>query len=150
MNTDLRQYLAFELDEHRYGLNLKDVVRVINVVSITPLPEAPDIVLGVLNNHGQIIPVVNLRRRFNLPERQLELSDRLIIARTPKRNVALLVDAVSGVIEIPPSRLITASSILPNTKYIDSAIRLTDGLILVHDLAQLLSMEEETSLAAVL
>jgi purine-binding chemotaxis protein CheW len=150
MTTDLRQYVAFELDEHRYALKLKDVARVINVVSITPLPQAPSIVLGVINNHGQIIPVVNLRRRFNLSERQLELSDRLIIARTPKRNVALLVDAVNGVIEIPPSSISTASSILPDTKYIDGVIKLSDGLILVHDLAQLLSLEEETSLTAVL
>ncbi len=150
MITVFRHYVTFELDEHRYALKLTDVVRVINVVSITSLPQAPGIVLGVINNHGQIIPVVNLRRRFNLPERQLELSDRFIIARTPKRNVALLVDAVSGVIEIPPSSISTASSILPDTKYIDGAIRLFDGIILVHDLAQLLSLEEETSLAAVL
>jgi purine-binding chemotaxis protein CheW len=150
MTTDLRQYVAFELDEHRYALKLKDVARVINVVSITPLPQAPSIVLGVINNHGQIIPVVNLRRRFNLQERQLELADRLIVARTPKRSVALLVDAVSGVIEILPGSISTASSILPDTKYIDGAIRLADGLILVHDLAQLLSLEEETSLTAVL
>jgi purine-binding chemotaxis protein CheW len=150
MITDFRHYVTFELDEHRYALELQDVVRVINVVSITPLPQAPGIVLGVINNHGQIIPVVNLRRRFNLQERQLELSDRLIVARTPKRSVALLVDAVSGVIEIPPASISTASSILPDTKYIDGAIRLADGLILVHDLAQLLSLEEETSLAAVL
>ncbi len=150
MTVGLQHYVTFELDEHRYALKLSDIIRVINVVSITPLPQAPGIVLGVINNHGQIIPVVNLRLRFNLPERQLELADRLIIARSPKRNVALLVDAVSGVIEILPSSISTASSILPDTKYIDGAIRLSDGLILVHDLAQLLSLEEESALAAVL
>ena len=63
---------------------------------------------GVINIRGRIIPVVDVRKRFNLPEREISLSDHLIIARTARRSVVLLADAVSGVVERPEEE-ITAS-----------------------------------------
>ncbi len=63
----LNQYVVFTLDEQRYVLHLSAVKRIIRVVEITPLPKAPDIVLDVVNVEGQIIPVVNIRKRFRLP-----------------------------------------------------------------------------------
>ena len=74
------QYVVFTLDEQRYALHLAAVERIIPVVEITPLPKAPDLVLGIINVGGQIIPVIDTRKRFRLPERELNLSDVLITA----------------------------------------------------------------------
>jgi purine-binding chemotaxis protein CheW len=72
----------FTLDAGRYALSLEVVERVVPALELTPLPTAPDIVQGVFNLHGRIVPVMNLRRRFGLPERAIELSDHLIVAQT--------------------------------------------------------------------
>ncbi len=63
----LNLYIVFTLDEQRYALHLSAVERVICVVEITPLPKAPEIVLGIINVGGQIIPVIDMRKRFRLP-----------------------------------------------------------------------------------
>jgi purine-binding chemotaxis protein CheW len=139
-------FVIFTLDEQRYALPLAAVARVVRVVEITPLPKAPKIVLGVINAQGQIIPVVNLRRRFHLLEREMNLSDQLVIAHTSQRPIALLVDSVTGLAEISEREVMAAQDILPNTEYVMGIVKLNKGLVLIHDLAEFLSLEEEQGL----
>ena len=145
MNTTLL-HVAFTLDEGHYALDLSAVERIIQTVEITLLPEAPDIVLGVINIHGKIIPVVNIRRRFHLPEKDIEPTNRLIIAHTLKRTVALVVDVVLGVIETPEDRVVKADTVLPGMDYVQGVVKMEDGMILIHDLNKFLSLEEEKTL----
>lgn len=138
--------VVFSLDDQRYALALACVQRAISVVAITPLPEAPAIVLGMIDLGGVIIPVINIRRRFNHSPRDVRLSDHLIIATTGKRMVALLVDETRGVIQASPESYAAAGTILPGLRLVDGAVKLKDGLILIHDLDRLLSLEEETAI----
>jgi len=134
------------LDEQRYALPLAQVERVIHAIEITPLPQAPEIIAGVINFRGNVIPVVNMRKRFRLPERGISLNDQIIISHTLRRQVALVVDEVNGVIEIPVHVVLNAENILPNMKYIEGVVKLKDGMILIHDLDRFLSLEEEKTL----
>ena len=145
MNTTLL-HVAFTLDEGHYALDLNAVERIIQTVEVTLLPEAPDIVLGVINIHGKIIPVVNISRRFHLPEKDIEPTNRLIIAHTLKRTVALVVDVVLGVIETPEDRVVKADTVLPGMDYVQGVVKMEDGMILIHDLNKFLSLEEEKTL----
>jgi purine-binding chemotaxis protein CheW len=145
MNTTLL-HVAFTLDEGHYALDLSAVERIIQTVEITLLPEAPDIVLGVINIHGKIIPVVNIRRRFRLSEKDIEPTNRLIIAHTLKRTVALVVDVVLGVIETPEDKVIKADTVLPGMDYVQGVVKMEDGMIFIHDLNKFLSLEEEKTL----
>jgi len=129
-----------------FALHLAAVERTVFVVEITPLPKAPTIVLGVINVQGQIIPVVNIRERFCLPTRQIELSDRLVIARTARGLLALLVDTVVEVIERPQADITASDAILSGIEYIAGVIKFDDGLIFIHDLDTFLSPAEELSL----
>lgn len=140
------QYLAFILDDSLYGLNLSGVKRILRVVEVTPLPKAPEIVLGVINVQGQIIPVFNLRKRFRLREREINLGDQLIIAQTSRRKVALLADAVRGVVERSEGEIIPADQILPGMEYVEGVAKLEDGMALIHDLDRFLSIEEDQAL----
>lgn len=140
------QLVVFSLDEQPYALYLDAVERTVRAVEILPLPKAPDIVLGVINIQGQVIPVVNIRRRLDLPERKIDLNDRFIIARTQRRTVALVVDTVTGVIEPAQEKLAPAEKITPGIELIDGVIKLEDGMILIHNLDRFLSLEEETVL----
>ncbi len=120
------------------------------MVAITPLPKAPDIVLGVVNFQGQVIPLINMRQRFNLPKKEIALSDQLVVAHTSRRPVALVADAVHDVIASSALNLIDTEQVLPGVEYVEGVIKLEDGLILIHDLDKFLSLEEESSLSLAL
>jgi purine-binding chemotaxis protein CheW len=138
--------IIFTLDDQRYGLSLHAAQRVVRMVAITPLPDAPDVILGVVNFHGQVIPVINVRGRFRLPKREIALTDQLLVAHTASRPVALVVDTVLDVIANPEQKLIATENILPKIAYVEGVVKLPDGLILIHDLDTFLSLEEERSL----
>lgn len=138
--------VIFVLDDQRYALYLSAVERVIPAVAITRLPHAPDIVLGVINVQGHIIPVMNVRNRFGLPVHALNHNDQFIIARTSKRPVAMIVDKVHAVTEYSEDALVPADTILPGIEYVEGVAKLEDGIVLIHDLDKFLSLEEQHSL----
>lgn len=144
------QYVLLTLDDQRYSLPLTHVEKVVPAVYVTPLPQAPDIVTGIIDIHGQVIPVVNLRRRFRLPERMLELADQFIIATTSRRTIALTVDTVSGVIDISQQHVVSRTHILSSIEHVAGVATQEDGVILIHDLEACLSLEEERTLDAAL
>jgi len=100
-------------------------------------------VSGVVNFHGEIIPVINIRQRFNLPGREIESEDQLIIARTSKRLVALVVDSVTGVQEIDPCQLVGAEEAFPYTDYLSGIAKVENNIVLIHDLEKFLSLDEQ-------
>ena len=138
--------LVFTLDDWRCALELSTVERVYRAVAVTPLPDAPDIVLGIVNVRGDVLPVVDIRRRFRLPEKNLTPDDRLIIVHSTGRLVTLVVDDVTGVVECAAKDITSASAIMPDMEYIEGVARLKDGMILIHDLARFLSLEEKAVL----
>jgi purine-binding chemotaxis protein CheW len=142
--------VVFTLDEQRYALHLATVERGVRMVEITPLPKAPEIVPGVINVQGRIVPVINLRRRFGLAEGEIRLSDHIILAHILKRVVAMVVDAVHGIIERSQQEVIAAEEILPGLDYLEGVTKLEGDLILIHDLGTFLSFEEEKELDAAL
>ncbi len=138
--------VQFTLDEQRYALPLPALERIVRSVEITPLPKAPEIILGVINVHGNIIPVVNMRRRFKVREKELDIRDQMIIAGTKRRRVAFPFDAAIGVLEYPEERIVKAEQITPRLEYLLGVAKLDDGLLLIHDLDTFLSLEEHRTL----
>ena len=145
MNNNI-QLVVFTLDNQRFALPLSTVERAIRIMEIVPLPKAPEIVIGVINLHGKIIPVVNIRNRFRLPQREINLNDQLIISNTKKRPLAILIDSVLGVFEFPEKRIVSADKILPDIEYIEGVAKLEEGIILIHDIDKFLSLEEEKAI----
>lgn len=149
-SLDSVAHVVLRLDELCIALPLAAVERVIQAVALTPLPGAPDIVLGVLNLQGRIIPVFNLRRRLGLAERALALNDHIVIARARRRPAALVADKVSGVTACTETDWVDAARILPRLDHVAGVVRRDDGLLLVHDLDRFLSLDEEAGLEAAL
>ena len=148
--TNQSQIVVFALDEPRYALNLSAVERVVRAVEITLLPQVSEIVLGVINVQGQIVPVVDIRKRLHLPPRDMRLDDRFILARTSRRLVALVVDSVAGCRALADWEWASAEQTLPGVKYIHGLAKLDDDLVLICDLDQFLSLDDEQTLAAAL
>jgi purine-binding chemotaxis protein CheW len=142
-------YLVFFLDDQRYALHLPVVESVARMVYITPLPGAPEIVLGVVNLRGKVVPIVNVRQRFDLPKREILLADWLIFAHTTRRLVGLVGSSVMGVVEGLEHSVVPTDEFFPSP-HLNGVIKFQDGLILIQNLGEFLSLEEEKSLDSAL
>jgi purine-binding chemotaxis protein CheW len=138
--------VVFSLDEYCYAVRLSAVARAVRAVEITPLPKAPEIVTGIINLGGEVVPVLNIRRRFRLPEREVKPGDQFLIAHTARRTVALVVDEVRGTIEISSRNTIEPEEIVPGLEYVTGVMKRADGILFIHDLDRFLSLEEEKKL----
>ncbi len=142
--------LVFTLSEQRCALALSDVERIVHVVEITPLPKAPEIVMGLVNVRGRAIPVLNIRKLFNLPEVGIALSDQMIIARTSRRTVAILVDNAVGVVDYRQEDITPAEDLFRGIGYLKGVAKLKDGMAYIYDLDSFLSLDEEAILDRIL
>lgn len=141
--TIINKILIFTLDELTYALQLPSVVRVIHAMETRRLPKSPEIISGIINVQGQIIPVVDIRKRFGLAERETDPDDRMIIADTGKRKIAMFVDAVTGIKELTSLQFTDSGKALPFAGYIKGVAKVDNELILIYDLEQFLSLDEE-------
>lgn len=142
--------LVFTLDGKRYALLLASVERVVRAVEITGLPNSPAVICGAINVRGKIIPVINVRERFNLPEREVGPDFHFIIARTKRRDVVLVADSVVGIHAGSRRETESTGESLPSIKHIRGAAKIEGDIILIFDLETFLSLDEEAVLDAAL
>ncbi len=91
------QYFIFSLEGMYYAMALPTVERVIRAVELILVAKMPDCMLGLINVKGQIIPVVNIRKQLGLPDREMDIDDRIIISQGPNQAIAFIVDEVEGI-----------------------------------------------------
>jgi purine-binding chemotaxis protein CheW len=139
--------VVFDLSHQHYALNLSTVRRIVRMAAYAPFPQAPEIVLGVIDVAGELVPVLDIRRRFRLPSKPPVPEDHLIVAEAGGRTVAFAVDAVLGCQACPPETIIAPDRVVPGLDYLRGVTRLPgDEIVLIHDLATFLSLDEATAL----
>ena len=141
----MAEFLLFMVDDQRFGLPVFHIDHVVRMVLISPIIAAPPAVAGIVNYHGEILPVFSVRTRFSFPERAPDPDDLLIITGMGRRKAALIADQVAGVIEVS-DEMITADEILPGITGMQGVIRTGDGMILITDLDRFLLPGEEIML----
>lgn len=146
----MSSFVAFTVDGLQLALPLESVSKTTRVVAVTPLLHAPDIVRGVVDVQGTIVPVIDLRRRFGLAEREIALADQLLFARSVKRMLAMVVDTVVGVIECDEAEFVAVDTIVAGTRHLKGIVKGGDGMVLIQDLDGFLLLEEEVGLDAAL
>lgn len=135
-------FVVFTLDQLNFALPVSIVDTIVRAVIITPVPGTPVSVLGVINVKGKVIPVFNIRRLFSLPERELKLTDQLIIARTSEHTISFVTDMVSGVTSRLEQKTVAADKIFPGMeKIIEGLVFFEDGMILIYNLEKLFNLE---------
>lgn len=144
------QLLLLTVAGQTYALHLDAVDRVLRMVEVTPLPQAPNVVEGIINIQGEVVPVVSIRRRLGLAHRAVGLSDSLVIVRVHSRRVAIAAESVLGVIERATDDVVSTDEIAHGIQYIEGVLKTSDGLVLIHDIGRFFSPEEEQSLALAL
>ena len=143
-NTSL---VVFMLDEKNYSVFLRNTIRVIPSLEIQPLPETPSVIAGIINLNGEPVAVINIWKRFKLPEREITVNEYFIIANTGKRLIALPVDEVKGLKKIPTGAILPLSSVVTHSAgFVRGVIMLDDGMLLICDLEKFLSEEEDNQL----
>ncbi len=132
--------LTFDLSGYRYALAARTVREVVRAVSIRPLPKAPAVVEGVINVRGTIVPVLDIRSRFRLPQKPLQHTDHLIVAWAGARLVAIRADRVADLAHLDAEDV--ADLEVAGAQYVAGVAKLSDGLVLIHDLESFLTEAE--------
>ncbi|MFA7095202.1 MAG: chemotaxis protein CheW [Gammaproteobacteria bacterium] len=144
------QWVTFRLDNETYGINVMQVQEVLRVTEIAPVPGAPDYVLGIINLRGNVVTVIDTRKRFGLMPKEPDDSTRIVIIEADKQVVGILVDAVAEVVDLRASEMESAPNVGndESSKYIQGVASRGGELLILVDLNKLLSDEEWSEVAA--
>lgn len=135
--NERRPFLLFSVGPERYALDVAAVERIVPAAEVTPLPDAPGSVLGLIHVAGEPMPVIDSRRHFALPAKEMELTDHFIVARTSGRPLVLLVDRAERVEELSGMEV---KGVVTGVSGSTSAVAtLADGIVLIQDIEALAS-----------
>ena len=143
------QIVVCELADEHYGLDIAKVFEIIRHQPITPVPRAPKFVKGVINLRGRIIPVVDLRGRFEMIAAEPTKETRIVVAESSSTRVGLIVDSVSEVLLLPIDAIEATPGVAAgaDAEYLRGIAKLGDRLVLLLELDGLFGLEEQNALA---
>jgi purine-binding chemotaxis protein CheW len=142
------QLVVFNLANEHYGVDIAAVDGIVEMKQITAVPQAPSFVEGITNLRGEVLPVVDLRKRFGLPLEEATKETRIVNVEMNGTKVGMIVDAVSEVLRVaeediePPSPIITTV----DSAFIIGIAKVDERLIILLDLAKVLSSDERADL----
>lgn len=142
------QLVAFRLSNEEYGVSITQVQEIIRRSEPTRIPQTPPFVEGVINLRGNLIPIIDLKKRFKLPESETDDNTRIVIVEVEDQTVGIIVDAVSEVlrlttdaIEPPPPGVATIEA-----EYLKGVGKIEDRLLILLDIDKLLTTREKKDL----
>ena len=138
------KFLTFGLGKEYYGIAVLKIREIIRMLDITPVPQMPEYVRGVINLRGKIIPVVDLRKRFGIGVEGDNADNRIIVVEVSGRVIGFTVDRVnevlripSGIVEPPPAMVCGIDS-----EYVQGVGKLEDRLLILLDIGRLFGAGE--------
>jgi purine-binding chemotaxis protein CheW len=148
---DEKQYVSFILDNEEYGVPILKVQEIIRFTSLTRVPRASEFIEGVLNLRGRVIPVIDLRKRFSLPQAERDRNTRIVVVEVDNRTVGIIVDGVREVLQINSADIEPAPPLgsRVRTDFIEGMGKVGDRLMILLEIDKILSAEEKTALEEV-
>lgn len=139
------QFVIFKLGNEKYGIDILRIGTISEYLEITKVPDAPDYVEGIINLRGDIIPVVNLKKRFSTPETGISEETRIIIYSIDGVDIGFIVDEASQVIRIDEKDIDPTPSILKGNglDYISGVGKYENEIIILLDFSKILNEEEK-------
>ena len=143
-NEPITQWVTFFLDSEKYGIEVMQVQEVLRMTEIAPVPGAPHYVMGIINLRGNVVTVIDTRKRFGLPEKEDDDATRIVIIEAENQVVGILVDSVAEVVDLRSSEIETAPNVGndESSKYIQGVSSKGDELLILVDVNKLLTDEE--------
>lgn len=134
--------VTFHLETEEYGVEIGRVQEIIRVSHITGVPNAPDFIRGVINLRGKIIPVIDLRKRMDLPDTGLTKLSRIMVIEAGPKVLGLLVDRVSQVIRVPLTAVDAAPDELEESRgFVRGIGKIESRLIMIMELDRVLAKD---------
>jgi purine-binding chemotaxis protein CheW len=149
-NDPITQWVTFFLDNEKYGIKVMQVQEVLRMTEIAPVPGAPHYVLGIINLRGNVVTVIDSRKRFGLPDKEPDDSTRIVIIEAGDNVVGILVDSVAEVVDLRGSEIETAPNVGTDesSKYIQGVSSQRQELLILVDVDKLLSDDEWQDVAS--
>jgi len=144
--AELKKYLVFKLENEEYGVDIQKITTIIEKdMVIARVPKTPSFLKGVINLRGEIIPVIHLRKRFNLPEVEESEDTRIIIIKFEEIAVGFIVDAVAEVIELGENDIenVTNFGGIISGEYILGVGKINNRIVTLLNLDKLVSLSGE-------
>lgn len=138
--------LTFEVDRQRFAVAVTDVLEILRAVAIVPLPKAPLVVQGVIDRRGELVAVLDLRRRFGATRRPLHPDEHFIVLRAGTRTIALRVDRADAVVRVDDALVRPVADVVQRAEYVSGLATLPDGVVLIADALAFLTAAESAAL----
>jgi len=136
------QLVSFALAKELYGIEITKVREIILIADITRIPETPDYLKGLINLRSTVIPVVDLRVRFGLPEGETTDESRIMVLQAGGKTIGIIVDAVSEVLRVKRDQIAPPPNVAGlNHDYLNGLVKLDDKLLILLDIDKIFNEE---------
>lgn len=138
------QYVTFRVEDETYGINVMQIQEVLRYTEIAPVPGAPDYVLGIINLRGNVVTVIDTRKRFGLMQADVSDQSRIVVLELEGQVIGVLVDSVAEVKYIQQSEIEIAPNVgnEESARFIQGVCNKDGDLIILVEFEKLLSEEE--------
>ena len=139
-----RELLSFVLGEAQYGIDILKVQEIRTYEAPTRIANTPSFIKGVINLRGNIVPIIDLRVKFGLPEQRYDTQTVVIVLNVAKRTVGVVVDGVSDVIAVPASEIKPAPELggSLDTQYLEGLATVGGQMMILIDIEKLMTSRE--------
>ena len=143
-NNPITQWVTFRLGDETYGVNVMQVQEVLRMTDIAPVPGSPNYVLGIINLRGNVVTVMDTRKRFGMAPTETDDATRIVILEVDEQVVGILVDSVAEVVYLRQSDIEMAPNVgnEESSRYIQGVANRKEGLLIMVDLNRLLTDDE--------
>lgn len=147
--ADVVQYVNFVLSNEKYAINIMSVEEILRKIEITPVPNAPAFIEGIINIRGKVVPVVDLKKKLNIGISNDDNNVRIIITNLKNKRVGFLVDAVDAVVRIERDLIEHAPALSVNvdSDYITGVAKTENGMVILLDINKIFSPQEQAGFA---
>lgn len=143
----IKQFVGCVLGGENYGIDIMNVVEIKSMMDITPIPRAPSFVEGIINLRGVVIPVIDLRKRLQLPVNDANKDMRIIIMRMADKKLGFIVDKVERVMQIEFANIEKAPGVAASVRnYVEGVVNTSSGMVIILDAVKLFSADEAKQL----
>ena len=139
------QYVVFSLEKEEFGIDIMNVKEIIPYQESIQVPNTPNFIEGIINYRGNVIPVINLKRRFKLGAQEVTKDTRIIVITLEHKEVGFVVDEASQTLRLDDEQIDPAPDIISGVdrKYIIGVGKVDDRLLILIDLEKVLTDEEK-------